>query len=204
MFRLLPPFLCRHFFHISSLTFIVALWTFSGFDSYANSFKVYPETEFQSISGVPATSLPLVSPKIFTSPSAPPSVSPSPITIAGSGARISKADKTVNLTGEVISFRGQNGRGSLSSPDLICDFARERLLELATNYSHDGFSEMREKTGKGNVAENIAGTSSDRGAHFVVFEMWAKSEGHKKNMLGDYTEGCGYYDGRYGVLILAK
>lgn len=112
--------------------------------------------------------------------------------------------KSRDLIGAVNSYRLENGRSRLSMSDAGCVFAEERLGELQTNYSHNGFDEVLTKTGKSGAAENIARTSKNKGASFVVNQMWAKSAGHNKNMLGDWAEGCGYYDGKYAVFIFLR
>jgi len=155
------------------------------------------------------------SPKVavpFQSPSSAASSSPDPALLSNnnqtSGTSLSPENNNSSgnsdLLGEVNNFRSQNDRSGIAETSIICNFAKERLTELSTNYSHDGFSRMQSVTGKSAGAENIARTSSNRGNHYIVIEMWAKSDGHRENMLGDYTEGCGYYDGKYAVLVLAR
>jgi len=205
------------------LTFVICLWVFSGinlfFDFKRNGLKsgnlkgqVLAQQSFAS--AVP-TVFPSVSPKTSPKVEIPSKLSVSVNSSPEPDLKTDKINSSVSpesisdkgnqeLFGEVNNFRKESGKGILNKTSNICNFASERFLELQSNYSHDGFSRMRSATGKNSGAENIAKTSSNRGNHYVVYEMWAKSEGHRQNMLGDYTEGCGYYDGRYAVLILAR
>ena len=109
-----------------------------------------------------------------------------------------------NLLDPINSYRQNNGKSELVTSNAGCVFANERLYELQTNYSHNGFDEVLSKTGKLGAAENIARTSKNKGAGFVVNQMWAISAGHNKNMLGEWTEGCGYYDGKFAVFIFLR
>lgn len=206
-----PQFVLRDIARVALLMSVMGLWVFSGFNLFFDLRKNGIENSSSGGQVLAEQSLVSALPTVF--PSASPSATPEikvissqlvlPSISQAPAQRVSP-DSSNNLTGEVIKFREQNGKGSLSQPSSVCDFAKERLSELQTNYSHDGFSEMKEKTGEGTAAENIARTSKNMGGHYVVFDMWAKSDGHRNNMLGDYTEGCGYYDGRYAVLILGK
>ena len=101
----------------------------------------------------------------------------------------------------VNEYRVSEGLDALKYSPFIADIARTHSQNMANGSSalgHEGFSErsdkIRDKLGGGRTAENVAyGYSS---AERTV-EGWIASDGHRKNMRGDFTHtGIGVaYDG---------
>ena len=102
------------------------------------------------------------------------------------------------------NYRVNNGLNSLSISGELCTIATERAREVADNFSHDGFEAAinRHNLQKSSVGENIA--SGPLTAVQFVEWSWDKSPGHRANMLGDWSEGCGGVYDRFAVFIFAK
>lgn len=102
------------------------------------------------------------------------------------------------------NYRVSHGLNALSINSDICNIASERAKEVADNFSHDSFEAAIDRSGiqKSAVGENIA--SGPLTASQFVEWSWDKSLGHRANMLGDWTEGCGGVYDRYAVFIFAK
>lgn len=102
------------------------------------------------------------------------------------------------------SYRTKHGLGALNINSELCKIAADRAVEVAKNFSHDGFRGAVEGSGvgKNSYGENIA-SGPLSGVHFVEWS-WDKSPGHRENMLGDWTDGCGGVHDKYAVFLFAK
>ncbi|WP_051671664.1 CAP domain-containing protein [Oribacterium sp. P6A1] len=106
------------------------------------------------------------------------------------------------ISGEVYAmvnaYRAENGKNALLLNGTLSGVAMKRAEELSRNYSHirpDGsrcFTLMKENGYSYIVAaENIAFGQTSSGEAFVT---WINSSGHRRNILGDFTEiGIGVY-----------
>lgn len=102
------------------------------------------------------------------------------------------------------NYRQAQGLSRLSINGDLCKLASERAREIADNFSHDGFEVAVERNNiqKSAVGENIA--SGPLTAVQFVEWSWNKSPGHRANMLGDWSEGCGGVFNRFAVFIFAR
>lgn len=102
------------------------------------------------------------------------------------------------------SYRVEHGLSALNVNSKLCEVAAGRAADVAKSFSHDGFKSAVEGSGlgKSSYGENIA-SGPLSGVHFVEWS-WDKSPGHKANMLGDWTDGCGGVSGKYAVFLFAK
>lgn len=191
----------RTLFLAVSLLFFVL-----GFSFYVYSGQTYKpsvdselgEVKGQSNVQVAASLTPIPSP--ISEVKTPPLSSPSPIPQIVASSK----PNTTNLLDSVNNYRQKNNKSVLIlSGEVGCKFAKERLGEIHTNFSHNGFDEALSKTGKSAAAENLAKTSRVKNADFIV-GLWSKSPGHNKNMLEDFSEGCGYYDGKFAVFLFYR
>ena len=91
----------------------------------------------------------------------------------------------------VNEYRTSEGLDPLEYSPFIADIARTHSQNMANDsspFGHQGFSErsdkIRSELGGGRTAENVAyGYSSAKRA----VEGWIASDGHRKNMVGDFT-----------------
>lgn len=102
------------------------------------------------------------------------------------------------------NYRVEHGLNSLNINSKLCEIAASRAVDVSKGFSHDGFKSAVEGSGleKTSYGENIA-SGPLSGVHFVEWS-WDKSSGHKANMLGDWTDGCGGVSGKYAVFLFAK
>ncbi len=102
------------------------------------------------------------------------------------------------------NYRKEHGLSTLNINSKICEIAAKRAVEVTKNFSHSGFESAVEGSGLGKTSygENIA-SGPLSGVHFVEWS-WDKSPGHKANMLGDWTDGCGGVNDKYAVFLFAK
>lgn len=102
------------------------------------------------------------------------------------------------------SYRVEHSLNTLNINSKLCELAAGRAADVSGNFSHDGFKSAVEDSGlgKSSYGENIA-SGPLTGVHFVEWS-WDKSPGHKANMLGDWTDGCGGVSGKFAVFLFAK
>lgn len=101
-------------------------------------------------------------------------------------------------------YRKDHSLNSLSIDSQLCMVASQRAKEISTNFSHDGFEAAVDRNGvnRSAVGENIA-SGPLAGVHFVQW-AWDRSPGHKGNMLGDWSVGCGGVYDKFAVFIFAR
>ncbi len=102
------------------------------------------------------------------------------------------------LLKEVNKYRSSKGLASVSMNTQVCDFAKTRAGEIASNFNHDGFSRKIESktlpySSYSEVTENIAMTSSSTD----VVSIWINSSGHRANMEKDTPYVCIEKNGDY-------
>lgn len=102
------------------------------------------------------------------------------------------------------AYRVEHGLTALSINSKLCEIANTRAIAVAKSFGHDGFESAVESSGlgKSSYGENIA-SGPLSGVHFVEWS-WDKSPGHRANMLGDWTDGCGGVNDKYAVFLFAR
>lgn len=102
------------------------------------------------------------------------------------------------------NYRAGQGKSRLSINSGLCGIAEVRAREIAKNFSHSGFEGAVKGSGLGfsSYGENIA--SGPLSATRFVEWSWDKSPGHRANMLGDWSDGCGGVSDKYAVFLFAK
>ena len=122
---------------------------------------------------------------------------------------------TEKLTGDVLKYTNQyrksKGMNTLEMRDDLNAIARKHSEDMAsgrTSLGHSGYNQRVAKVKRtvkpcdGFVAENVAyGASNGK----EVFDIWKKSSGHRKNMLGDYKFiGIGTARNKKGVIYYTQ
>ncbi len=115
-----------------------------------------------------------------------------------------KVGTSDELNAALNNYRKEHGLGTLFINSGLCKVAGERAHEILINFSHDGFEAATKRSGVNARAfgENIA--SGALSATKFVEWSWDRSPGHKANMLGDWTDGCGAIWDKYAVFLFAK
>ena len=103
-----------------------------------------------------------------------------------------QSDDAISFIMQAINdYRHSNGLGSVVTNNYTCSFAATRAQEIASNFSHDGFSSRLSShtfpyPNYSLVTENIAQTSNYKD----VVNLWANSPGHAANMKADTPYIC--------------
>lgn len=102
------------------------------------------------------------------------------------------------------NYRTGHGLNTLNINLGLCRIAASRAKEIANSFSHDGFEDAVDSSGLGfgSYGENIA--SGPLSATKFVEWSWDRSPGHKANMLGDWSDGCGGVADKYAVFLFAR
>jgi uncharacterized protein YkwD len=131
-------------------------------------------------------------------------MSPTPtlVFIQSTPTIVPKRSEVVQTGGLFISqinaYRAQNGLGPVSANSETCTFAAIRAQEIASDFSHNGFTNrINSKTlpysSYHEVTENIA-MNSDASQ---IVTMWINSPGHAENMRKDTPYVCVAQSGNY-------
>lgn len=115
------------------------------------------------------------------------------------GEKIDVAASAEEILSLVNEYRTENGKAPLKVNDTLSEVAKARAVELSNKYTHtrpDGskcFTLYKAMGYNYTIAgENIA--CGHRSAE-EVFNTWKNSDGHRKNMLGDFRDiGIGIYE----------
>lgn len=119
-----------------------------------------------------------------------------------------------DIAGDVITytnqFRKANGLNKLESNDVLSAIAQKHSENMASGkvrFGHDGFSNrnaaaQKEIASLRYFAENVAyGVSSGKEA----VDLWKNSSGHRKNMLGRFTQiGIGIARDKQGRIFYTQ
>lgn len=107
-----------------------------------------------------------------------------------------------SLTEAVNNFRQNQGKVSLKTNTELCLAARSRAEKVGSNLTHDGYQEALKTIPHSGSGENLWwGTKVSITA---IIEAWNGSEGHRQNMLGDWSAGCGEVVGNTAVFLFIK
>lgn len=92
----------------------------------------------------------------------------------------------------VNSWRNENGYSILVEDDVLCDFAEIRLIEIDSDWSHNGFKSKSQQllleNGYLKVGENLyTGLAKNADA---ILTMWLNSPTHRNNIIDSYTNTC--------------
>jgi uncharacterized protein YkwD len=113
-----------------------------------------------------------------------PKIQPTEATKPTSGA-----ENGNEFTQAVNAYRNERGFSQLNTHQELCEIASKRAAEAEANFSHDGFEAAVSSLKYSAIAENLW-----MGIPFSTATMissWDGSEGHRKNLEGDYHYGCG-------------
>lgn len=115
-----------------------------------------------------------------------------------------KVGTSDELNTALNNYRKDHGLNTLNINSSLCKVSTERAHEISTNFSHDGFEAATKRSGVDahSFGENIA--SGPLSATKFVEWSWDRSPGHRANMLGDWTDGCGAIWDKYAVYLFAK
>lgn len=129
------------------------------------------------------------------------------ITNAALAANASEINVTPNevtdyIINKINKYRESQGLPPVQVSDETCNFAKIRALEIADNYSHDGFNK-RITNGTlpyeswSNATENIAIAPDYK----QVEAIWEHSSGHAENMRADTPYVCVIRNGKYFAYV---
>lgn len=159
--------------------------------------------------------IPTIAPTIAPSsiPIKTPPLSPIPvpkITLTSAPTPISviiKQSNSQGLLSAVNAFRSKNGLGALSSDSILCSIAQSRANEnaaLGSLDNHAGFDNyFKGQTEFKGMGENLHWATYSETATEIVENGWAKSSGHRENMLNSkWQYGCGGQAGTYFAFFI--
>ncbi len=99
----------------------------------------------------------------------------------------------------IQEFRYENNLTPYMKSKIMCEYASIRLAEIRTDFSHDGFKNMKHPpctTEICNMGENLArGQNSEQ----ELLTAWLNSPSHAENLYRDYKYSCIRTDGVYTV-----
>lgn len=109
---------------------------------------------------------------------------------------------------QINNYRKSKGLPALTNNSYMTQVARGHSYNMASGkvkFGHDGFHDratlIKQNTGqKGAVAENVAHNYGYKDPATKAVNDWIKSDGHRKNIVGNYkTTGIGiaYNSGHY-------
>lgn len=110
----------------------------------------------------------------------------------------SSDEKKIYIMQAINQYRMSLGLNSVSTNDATCNFAKIRAQEIASNFSHDGFTQRIQNhtlpySNYSLVTENIAETAN----YQEVVAMWKNSPGHAANMRANTPFVCVENYGNY-------
>ena len=105
----------------------------------------------------------------------------------------------------IQSWRAVQQKRQYDESALLCKYAYQRLNEVQTDWSHDGFfpvsHEIKRQTGFTNTGENLAHNIYTNDGYL---QQWLDSPSHKKNLDENFTESCLRCSGTYCVQLFGK
>ena len=104
-----------------------------------------------------------------------------------------KIEKLVN------DYRAANGLNALTHNDLLCKSSKAKVDDMVANkyFAHDspdgkkGLSYIRDYGSFSGInGENLALSSKSGVVDSTIVSSWIASEGHRNNMVSDFTDTC--------------
>ena len=95
---------------------------------------------------------------------------------------------------QINDYRLEYGLGKVEPNQLTCKVARERLVEIQTDWSHNGF--LKRKTYPVIWHENLGRYASESN----IVEAWKNSPSHNKNLLRKVKNLCIKTENGYWVM----
>ena len=162
-----------------------------------------PEKEVAGLSVIEISNTPSPTPTFTLTPTPTPKPSASPTKTkedSSTDILVYPYKTTVDLLQQVNSFRVGKGLSPLTANPETCFFAKTRVHEISSNFSHDGFYQrIDSKTlpypSWSEVAENIAVNPDPT----QVVPGWINSPGHNENLSKNVPFGCVVNTGHYYV-----
>ncbi|MBI2019784.1 CAP domain-containing protein [Candidatus Daviesbacteria bacterium] len=135
------------------------------------------------------TPTPVPTPVPIVAPTSQPTPVSTPAPVVGQGS---------SFIDQINSYRNSLGLSSVVSDSYTCNFAKIRVEEIVSNFSHDGFNS---RVSSGSlpypsyklVTENLAITANPAD----VVNMWINSPGHAANLRANTTYACVEVSGNY-------
>jgi len=157
---------------------------------------------------------PTKTPQVLSASTTAPTPSPSPTQEATPIPTIYPAELPPPITNNasdilitaINQYRFDHNLALLNTNSAICQAATTRASEAASNFSHDQFYQHLQQgdfnsIGYTQIGENLwqgPGSSQD------IISNWSTSDGHRQNLEGDWTMGCGAQNGDTIVYLFAK
>ncbi len=105
----------------------------------------------------------------------------------------------------INNYRKENGKAVLKVDSGLCEYANLRAREIVTDWSHDGFFQVRHQqycSSCSYIGENLAREFS---TPQEIFNGWLGSPGHKENLDRPFNIGClGFYYNGYNVYVVLE
>lgn len=111
------------------------------------------------------------------------------------------------LNAAVNAYRQTHSLNILQIDPQLCDIARQRAVEAETEFSHAKFESHVENGDYNHVGFLVIGENlwqgSFSGVHIVEFG-WDQSPGHRANLQGNWSRGCGGIHQQTAAFIFAR
>lgn len=197
------------------LTVLLAVFSWNSF--LPAGFQIptitWPTQKPQIISPQPSQSFPptvtptpTTKPTAIPTPTSKPTTTPRPtakptpkITVTTPPSSAGLLDsKQQYILDQINAYRASNGLSSVRANSETCNFAKTRVSEITSDFSHTGFTNRINNhslpySSYHNVTENIAMNSD----YTQIVTMWKNSPGHAENMRSDTPYVCVSYSGNY-------
>lgn len=109
-----------------------------------------------------------------------------------------------SLWGIIQEWRTEHNLPTYTKSQELCDFAKVRVYEIKTDWSHQGFH--RERFLK--YLSNWKALGENLGRQFhtedALLTAWLNSPGHRANLDAGYTHSCVIVDGEYIVHLFGN
>jgi uncharacterized protein YkwD len=93
-----------------------------------------------------------------------------------------------SLQSDINTYRQAHGLRAVSSDGATCQYARQRVMQAAQEFSHRAFYLSASKMRKGTLVVENLGVQYD--PSYNVFAAWTHSPSHNANLLKSYDHLC--------------
>jgi len=154
-----------------------------------------PETKETPIEPTPVTTTPPPAEALPVKEEIVITPEPDPTSVPVNKKMIGYQEK---LLGQINTYRSENGLGSVSMIDEVCNFASLRAQEINESFSHDKFIERINNNSfpypsYSEVTENIAMADNED----IIVGLWRESPTHAENMRKNTPYVCVSRVGNY-------